>query len=308
MSATATLPSSSVDNKQSPSAIDAAIQQSEARHKAFTLFTAVRGERKAAIHAAWSESEQSATRSLLAVGRLCAAYVADGLAAGIERAELVADCCESEDRRADEVSRALAIDYLGQTSGADFSRVSVRRLAPLARLAKLDRESGEYGLAVADRPKCEALISLVAGGDATVDTAAKIVACVDSLLGKVRESKPTAEKAPATAAVVKPTAEPTAKVEAAPVAAADSSGGLMPADAGLAALRGLLASRDTVAASKALGEALAAHPRLIGAIVEGIAAWVDQTRDDKARMVWAGLSGALKAQTGKLIESAAIKA
>jgi hypothetical protein len=83
---------------------------------ALNLFTAHRSRRKAAIRQAWADHHASATADLLLIGAEIAEYIADRLAAGIKRAELVSDCCGDDCSDAD-VSLAVKLHHLARLVG-----------------------------------------------------------------------------------------------------------------------------------------------------------------------------------------------
>jgi hypothetical protein len=282
------------------SAVDLAIAASEARHKLFTAFTAHRSERKAEVLERAAAAAISPTEAFLAYGESAAQYLYDGVQAGVDRAELVADCLGEWSNG--DLSRAIGLFRLAELTGVDIIGTSLRRLAPLARLVKRDEEE-RYTLRAAES-QVSGLVSLVAAGDKATDTAAKVTALVDALLGKVRqtatheaeasgkaEGQPPAAVAPSAPAVqpVTQAPSPTTAQDAAREALAivEPQTGLTVEQAAERVVSALLVigadveQRKTVA--KAVGaELIGEYPNLLGSIVAGAASYVQDKHDAEA--------------------------
>jgi len=278
---------------------------------ALNLFTAHRSGRKAAIRQAWSDHHASATADLLIIGADIAEYIADGIAAGIKRAELVADCCGDDCSDAD-VSLAVKLHHLARLSNCNIAGVSLRRASPLTTLVTRDAESESYTLA-GEAGKAAGLVQCVVSGEVASREAVK--EHVAKLLGK---SKPTAATTVPTAAPTAPAVQapapaapqgtaPTVKPEPAPVGPTaepkPANVGTAPLDSAQAAYRALTAAHDTAAAVKAFGAMLGENPKLIGPIVAGLVDWAAGERSQAATMVYSAFVMAVKQGAGKLIES-----
>jgi hypothetical protein len=306
------------------SAVDLAIAASEARHRAFTAFAAVRFDRLGAVQSAWERFERVSSLAFLKFGKLAGAYIADGVLAGVDRSELVKELCDRCGCDESTLSRAVRVDYLGRTAEADLSRVSLRRLNALAGLVKTDGESGACELR-SDRAKTTAFIGLVARNDRAVSSADTFTASVDSLLGKAPKSKPAAHEAEAQGttegqapAAVQPEAPPVAPTIAQDAASealaiAEPQAGLTVESAAARAVAALLAIATDIEQRKAVAKAVGAqlmgdYPNLLGAIVNGAAAYVaDNRAEEQARSKWAGFFGHIKSAHGNLVAQGIVR-
>jgi hypothetical protein len=270
-----------------------------ASEAALNLFTAHRSGRKAAIRQAWADHHASATADLLLIGADIAEYIADGLAAGIKRAELVADCCGDDCSDAD-VSLAVKLHHLARLSACDLAGVSLRRVTPLTTLVVRDAETESYTLA-GESGKAAGLVQCVVKGE--VGTREAVKEHVAKLLGK---SKPAATPAPSAPTPAAPIAAQTPAPSAEPIPADEpkpAGVGTMPLDSAQAAYRALTGAHDTSAAVKAFGALLGQNPKLIGPLVAGLVDWAASERSQGATMVYSAFVLAVKQGAGKLTEA-----
>jgi hypothetical protein len=170
-----------IDFGRLPPRLAAAIADSEERHRLFIEFTDNRAARRAEVLQFASAPQFSPTEHFMVYGESAARYLADGVAAGVGRSELVADCLG--DWTESELSRAVALFHLGKLTGICLLGVSMRRLLPLARLVKRYKEE-RYRLRVA-KPQVIELVTLVVSVDPRTDTAAKVRSMLDALLPKI---------------------------------------------------------------------------------------------------------------------------
>jgi hypothetical protein len=198
--------------------------------------------------------------------------------------------------------------------GESIAKLPANKRARLFPLLKRD-EFERYTLA----ENGKGLIETAIAGDYA--TASEVKKAVDTLLGKATKAPAVHEasaenrtegQAPAVATVqpVEQSADTTAEVQGAvgdaqPVAT--PSADVSPLDSANGSLAALIACKDTSAAAKAFGNALAAskQPKLIGSLIVGIADYVESARADSdggnsAAVLFTALAVAVAKQTKRL--------
>jgi hypothetical protein len=296
---------------------DAAVASSAANESAFNLFSNNRTARAQACRAAAEHASAVSGAAELAFGKLALAFVRDGLALmrrDIERAELIGEILADGWSKQD-VSDALRFAALAEFIGDSVAKLSKHKRSALYPLLSRD-DCERYSLVPNGKGLCE---TAVAGDYAT---AKDVKSAVDKLLGKASKAPAVHEASaenrtegqqPPVASAPQST-EPSAELQgaigdapqvssSAPVVSSEAS----PLDSANGSLAALVACKDTAAAAKAFGQALAGskQPKLIGSLIVGIADYVESARADEdggqsAAVLFTALAVAVAKQAKRL--------